>query len=170
MGGQVNWGLWRAICKSPTVQKLSLKEDFILRMAVSGGLAASTAVVSKSLGVQIYNWVTDSDIEAESFIMELMVEVVGTVYIWENNVELFSSEDIFFTQLGERMQKIVVGSRRRWPLVDWWLWRQGKAGPGWPVPVHCSKSNMLWHRHQVTQTWTIPEGVSLLPSCTSSWV
>ena len=139
-------------------------------MVVSGGLAASTAVVSKSLGVQIYNWVTDSDIEAESFIMELMVEVVGTVYIWENNVELFSSEDIFFTQLGERMQKIVVGSRRRWPLVDWWLWRQGKAGPGWPVPVHCSKSNMLWHRHQVTQTWTIPEGVSLLSSCTSSWV
>ena len=50
--------------------------------------------------------------------MELMVEVVGTVYIWENNVELFSSEDIFFTQLGERMQKIVVGSRRRWPLCS----------------------------------------------------
>ena len=94
-------------------------------MVVSGGLAASTAVVSKSLGVQIYNWVTESDIEAESFIMELMVEVVGTVYILENNVELFSSEDIFFTQLGERMQKIVVGSRRRWPLVDWWLWLQG---------------------------------------------
>ena len=52
-----------------------------MRMAVSGGLAASTAVVSNSQGVQIYNKVTDGDIEAESFIMELMVEVVGTVYI-----------------------------------------------------------------------------------------
>ena len=52
-------------------------EDFSLRMDVSGGLAAPTAVVSNSRGVQIYVEVSDSVIEA--FIMMFMVGAVEEI-------------------------------------------------------------------------------------------
>ena len=61
--------------------------------------------------------------EAFIFMRVAYLEVVTN--IWANNVEFFNSEDILSNQFWEGMQKIVLGSRRRWPLVDWWLWLQG---------------------------------------------
>ena len=58
-----------------------------MRMGGSGGLAAPTAVVSTSRGVQIYIKVTDIDIKTEAFTMVLMVGVVEEIVITKEGVE-----------------------------------------------------------------------------------
>ena len=66
---------------------LQTREDLIVRMGGSGGLAAPTAVVSTSRGVQIYIKVTDIDIKTEAFTMVLMVGVVEEIVITKEGVD-----------------------------------------------------------------------------------
>ena len=58
-----------------------------MRMVESGGLAAPTAVVSNSQGVQIDIKVTDIDIKMEAFIMVLMVGVVEEIVTTKEGLE-----------------------------------------------------------------------------------